>query len=416
MFEQLFRYPGVIEHYRAAPLARDRLRYLVHLAGSGTRPATLRAVANRQLALVRLLDVREDRPIRGEQLEVAAERWAQPRPRRSGRTARPAAVAAFLAEAVRWLRFTGRLDSGERSPRPAAVQVSDFADWMRRERGLAESTIRSRCHVASDFLDRFHAWNLPLETLTIADLDRAVAAKSEQGGCGRHSLHAYLKSLRAFFRYAEARGWCAPGLAEAVAPPRLSAGETVPAALAWDDVQRLLASTESERPADRRDRAALLLLAVYGLRAGEVSGLRLDDIDWEEETLRVRRPKPGRTHLYPLSRLVGEALLHYLQESRPRRAERASFLTLQAPIRPLSAVALWGVISRRLLRLGIDAPKRGPHALRHACAQHLLDRGLSMKAVGDHLGHRSPASTAVYARVHLAALREVADFEMEGLA
>ena len=78
--------------------------------------------------------------------------------------------------------------------------------------------------------------------------------------------------------------------------------------------------------------------------------------------------------------------------------------------------ALWGVVSRRLQRLGIDAPKRGPHALRHACAQHLLDRGLSMKAVGDHLGHRSPASTAVYARVHLAALREVADFEMEGLA
>ena len=217
MFEQLFRYPGVIEHYRAAPLARDRLRYLVHLAGSGARLTTLRAVASRQLALVRLLDVREDRPIRGEQLEVAAERWAQPRPRRSGRTARPAAVAAFLAEAVRWLRFAGRLESGERSPRPAAVQISDFADWMRRERGLAESTIRSRCHVASDFLDRFHAWNLPLETLTIADLDRAVAAKSEQGGCGRHTLHAYLKSLRAFFRYAEARGWCAPYTARVIA-------------------------------------------------------------------------------------------------------------------------------------------------------------------------------------------------------
>ena len=193
MFEQLFRYPGVIERYRAAPLAGDRLRYLVHLAGSGARPATLRAVASRQLALVLLLDVREDRPIGGEQLEVAAERWGQPRPRRSGRTARPAAVAAFFAEAIRWLRFSGRLESEERPPRPAAVQVAAFADWMRRERGLAESTICSRCRVANEFLDRFHAGNLPLETLTIVDLDRAVAAKSEQGGCGRTSGAALLR-------------------------------------------------------------------------------------------------------------------------------------------------------------------------------------------------------------------------------
>ena len=114
-------------------------------------------------------------------------------------------------------------------------------------------------------------------------------------------------------------------------PPRLYAGETVPAGLAWDDVQRLLASTDGESPEDRRDRAALLL-AVYGLRAGEVCGLRLDDVDWKAETLRVRRPKPGRTHLYPLSRSVGEALLRCLRDGRPRRSERSIFLTLRAPV------------------------------------------------------------------------------------
>ena len=79
-------------------------------------------------------------------------------------------------------------------------------------------------------------------------------------------------------------------------PERMYQGETVPAGLAWEDVQRLLGTTEGERPADKRDRAVVLLFAVYGLRAGEASGLRLEDIDWEQETLRVRRPKPGRTH------------------------------------------------------------------------------------------------------------------------
>lgn len=415
MFERLFRYPAVIARHRAAPLARDRLRYLVHMSESGCRLSTLRTLASRQLALVRLLDVPQDRPIRREQLEAAIKRWSQTRAPRFGQ-ASPAAVADFRRAVTRWLRFAGRLESRESPPRPSATYVAAFADWMRRERGLAEETIRSRCYVAGEFLDRFHAWQLPLATLTVADVDRAVAAKAEQGRCGRIAVHGYLKCLRAFFRFAEARQWCPPGLAEAVAPPRLYAGETLPSGLAWNEVQQLLASTEGVQPVDRRDRAALLLLAVYGLRAGEVCGLRLDDVDWEAETLRVRRPKPGRTHLYPLSRSVGEALLSYLRECRPERSEREIFLTLQAPLCPLRPSALSCMVNRRLRRLGIDAPKRGAHALRHACAQHLLDQGLSMKAVGDHLGHRSPASTAVYARVQLSALREVANFDLGGLA
>ena len=414
MFEQLFRYPGVIERYRAGPLANDRLRYLTYLADTGASTQTLLVMASRQLALVQLLEVRENQPVPGEQLDAAIERWAQPRPRRR-RPASAAAVAAFRVAVTRWLHFVGRLEIAASPPRPSAPYVAEFADWM-RERGLAEATIRGRCLVAAEFLDWCHAGQLRLAALTIMDVDRAVEVKSEQGRCGRISLHGYLKRLRAFFRFASTQGWCAAGLAEAVAPPRLYAGESVPSGLAWDDVQRLLASTEGTGPAERRDRAAFLLLAVYGLRAGEVCGLRLDDVDWEAETLRVRRPKPGRTHLYPLSRPVGEALLEYLRESRPQRAERAIFLTLRAPIGPLGVSGLSCRVNRRLQRLGIDAPRRGAHALRHSCAQHLLDSGLSMKAVGDHLGHRSPASTAVYARVHLDALREVADFPLQDLA
>ena len=414
MFEQLFRCPGVIERYRAGPLADDRLRYLTHLADTGASTQTLLVTANRQLALAQLLEVREDQPVLGEQLDAAIERWAQPRPRRRS-PASAAAVADFRGAVTRWLRFVGRLEVAESPPRPSAPQVAAFADWM-RERGLAEATIRGRCLAAAEFLDWCHAGQLPLGSLTIPDVDRAVEAKSEQGRCGRIAMHGHLKCLRAFFRFAAAQNWCAASLAEAVVPPRLYAGETLPAGLAWDDVQRLLASTQGTAPADRRDRAAFLLLAVYGLRAGEVCSLRLEDVDWQAETLRVRRPKPGRTHLYPLSKSVGEALLDYLRESRPQRAERAIFLTLHAPVRPLGPSGLSCRVNRRLQRLGVDAPKRGAHALRHACAQHLLDSGLSMKAVGDHLGHRSPASTAVYARVHLDALREVAEFPLGDLA
>ena len=190
----------------------------------------------------------------------------------------------------------------------------------------------------------------------------------------------------------------------------------MPKGISRTNVLRLLETTEGNRPVDKRDRAILMLLIAYGLRAGEVSTLRLDDLDWEKETLTVRRSKSGRTNLYPLSRGVGQATLRYILEVRPRRPERTLFFTLVAPIRPVTPGALWEIVSKRLGSLGIVTGPRGPHALRHAAAQHLLDQGMSMKVIGDFLGHRDPDSTATYAKVNLSALREVADFDLEGLA
>ncbi|MER8563816.1 tyrosine-type recombinase/integrase [Mesorhizobium sp. M0578] len=158
-----------------------------------------------------------------------------------------------------------------------------------------------------------------------------------------------------------------------------------------------------------------MLLITYGLRAGEVSGLQLGDFDWEQEMLRVRCPKPGRTHLYPLSPGVGQTILRYLREVRPAHSEWRLFLTMKAPIKPLSRGVIKGIVCTRLDRIGITGKRRGRHALRHAAAQHLLDQGLSIKGVGDFLGHRSTAATSIYAKVQLNALREVAQIDLEGL-
>ena len=235
-------------------------------------------------------------------------------------------------------------------------------------------------------------------------------------GCSRITIHDYAQRLRTFFRFAEGQGWCTPGLAEGIMPLRFHPGTPLPKGLDRDEVVHLLATTEGNRPVDVRDRAILMLLIAYGLRAGEVAGLQIDDLDWQEGALRVRRPKPGRTHHYPLSRGVGQAIVRYLRELRPPHSERTLFLTLKAPLRPLSGSAIHHIVSSRLERLGVTGKRRGPHALRHGAAQHLLDQGLSMKEVGDYLGHRSVSATSAYAKVQLGALREVADIDLEGLA
>lgn len=411
MFELLFTRPSVIERYRSAPLLKERLRYLARCEQLGIKPETLRKIASHQLNLVRLLDLQDEEGLNRRAIEAGFRQWSSPEERES----RPRARRRFFSHAERWLRFLGWLKEPESTNHSHAREVADFAAWMSNERGLSDATIEGRCRT----VDRFFVWlderGADLASVEIGLIDQVVAGYHARA-YSRSTVHLYAQQLRAFFRFAEEQGLCKQGLADGIMPLRRHSGEVIPKGLNRDDVIRLLATTEGDRPFEIRARAILMPLITYGLRAGEVSGLQLDDLDWERETLRVRSRKTGRTHLYPLSRGVGQTVLRYLREVRPVHPERRLFLTLKAPIRPLTREVIKEIVRVRVDCLGITGKRRGPHALRHAAAQHLLDQGLSMKAVGDYLGHRSVAATSVYAKVQLVALREVAEIDLEGLA
>ena len=406
MFEDLFVDRSTIARYRSAPLLDERLSYLTHCEQAGLLPDTLRAIAAGQRRLVDRLGLREAEPISMSRIESAAKRGTNGR-------ARPAS-RRFIGDAARWLRFVGLLEEPCEARHPHAEEVAAFQAWIGKDRGWSESTICGCCETVDCFFDWLDEWGVALGSVGFADIDRAVA-RWHARGCNRRTIRGYVQRLRTFLRFAEHQGWCAPGLADGIMPPRFHPGEAIPKGLNRDEVLRLLETSEGDRPTDVRDRAILMVLIAYGLRSSEVTGLELGDLDLAGEMLRVRRPKPGRTHQYPLSRGVGQAIVRYVTEVRPRRPERALFLTLTAPIRPLGRCAIYQVVRKRLDRIGVSGRRRGPHALRHAAAQYLLDHGFSFKEIGDYLGHRSISSTAVYAKVQLSALREVADIDLEGL-
>jgi integrase/recombinase XerD len=197
-----------------------------------------------------------------------------------------------------------------------------------------------------------------------------------------------------------------------VSGPHIYRHHDLPLGPSWEDVRKLIESTGSDEPTDIRDRAILMLFAVYGLRAGEVAALQLDDLDWEQDRLTVPRSKQRRRHMYPLIPSVGQAIRRYLKDVRPPCALHQVFLKVLAPVGPMTSRSLYAIVAARLKRLGIEARRYGPHALRHACAGRLLSEGLSLKEIGDHLGHRSLNSTRVYAKVDLHGLREVAAFDL----
>jgi integrase/recombinase XerD len=417
MFEQLFERPHALARQRNGPVAEDRLRYLAHCAEQQMARRTLRGIAIYILIVAKALRL-VDRPgelIARTEIEAEADRWANRQPRPPAMRSVRLAWLRFTGHATRWLTFLGRLQPSAEAPRPYAEYVVQFVADMLGERGLSPRTAEYRSRTISEFLALIDEAGLRLETLTVAQVDELLARKVRDQGYARVTIQTYASTLRAFFRYAEGRGWCRTGLAVAVMAPRVFPYEVLPAGVPWDDLNRAIAAADGDRPVDIRDRALLMLLAVYGLRAGEVVGLHLEDFDWRVELLTIPRGKPGKPRTYPLCRPVGDAVLRYLREVRPRSARREAFLTLRAPLRPLTRGALGQLVSRRLHALGVTLPHYGPHALRHACATHLLERGLSLKEIGDHLGHQSPETTRIYAKVDLAGLRAVGDFNLEGL-
>jgi integrase/recombinase XerD len=253
-----------------------------------------------------------------------------------------------------------------------------------------------------------------LRQVTLAVVDRFMRHLSSKP-LSRVTLATAAKVLRRFAHYAYDQGWWPRDWAPAILSPRLFRQEDLPLGPAWTDVRRLIAASEGTTPLHLRNRAILLLLAVYGLRSGEVRGLRLEDIDWTRRVLLVRRSKTARVQEHPLTPATGQAIQRYLKRARPQCARQELFLTCKAPFRRLSAGALYHLTSSWLQRLDIASLKRGPHALRHASATYLLNSGFSLKAVGDHLGHRSLSTTRVYAKVDLVGLRTVAAFDLGAL-
>lgn len=233
----------------------------------------------------------------------------------------------------------------------------------------------------------------------------------------RISIRSAALALRIWFRHCEAKGWVRPGLAAAILAPRIYREEGLPIGPTWDTIARVITEADGDTAVQRRNGAILRLLAIYGLRSGEVRRLHVQDVDWVSHRIQIIRSKSGKREILPLEPSVERALSRYLREARPQSDHAALFLTARAPFRPISASALYHLVASRLSATeeGRRRKGRGPHGLRHACARHLIEAGLSFKEVGDHLGHRSPDSTQIYAKVNLAALRLVALEDFGGL-
>ena len=308
-----------------------------------------------------------------------------------------------------FLREEGICPAAPSHTSPAENVVMDFAQYLQHDHGLADITVENYTREACQFLLwRFGQGEVRLRDLRVTDTITFIQNMSQR--MGPHALKRVVTALRSFLRYGQFRGEVAEGLAAGV--PAVAGWATtppVPRAISAEHAQRAIDSCDSQTSVGLRDRAVLLLLARLGLRAVEIVRLMLDDIDWDHAQLRIRG-KGGREGLLPLTTDVGEAIAAYLERGRPTCQDRHLFLRSMAPIRGFmeGSYGIGSIVHYALNRANVKAPHRGSHQFRHALAVHLLQAGASLPEIGQVLRHRSPQSTAIYAKVDLAVLRTLA--------
>jgi integrase/recombinase XerD len=307
-----------------------------------------------------------------------------------------------------FLRHSQGVDTAVvRMPAPTdstPVLLRSFCQWMREQRGTSERTLYNYGLPIRELIQRYGEDPAKLDAQR---LRRFVLSQS------RHTGWAVAKrcttALRMFLRFLIAEGRCRAGLLGAIpmlAHWRLS---SLPRYLPQEAVERVIDSCDVSSPVGKRDRAILLLLARLALRAGDIVQMRLNDIDWKGAWVHVIGKGRRQTRL-PLTQEVGDAVVSYMQEGRPRSHTDTLFLRSRAPFRGFrSHPAVSVIVAAAIRRAGIKPPGRGAaHLLRHSVASSMLRQGASLQELSALLRHRSIETTQIYAKIDVTALQLIA--------
>jgi integrase/recombinase XerD len=412
MLEHYFSKPDTIDRIRSSWIAKPIEQYVVWLSENGY---AARCIHKRVPILRQFGEFARTRGAKNwdelpSQVEPFVQQWVEAYTKRtkkqplrwiplSARTPVEQMLSLILPD------FQGR--GRAHFQEPFKDQTPGFYAFLREERGLRETSIMQYGH----YLRSLEAYLKRIRLSDLSELTPAVlSAFVIERSCrlSKNTMTGLCSSLRVFLRYLHQERLVHRDLSATVESPRKYQLSDVPRSISWEDVQRMFDAVDRRTVVGRRDYAILLLLVTYGLRAQEVATLTLDNIDWKRERLLVPLRKAGHTTAYPLSSVVGNAIVEYIERGRPQTDDRHLFLRVLAPRAPLTYVVIGSRATHYLQKAGIQVHRPGSHTLRHTCVQRLVDTEFSFKVIGDYVGHASPSSTKIYTKIDVEALRDVA--------
>lgn len=295
-------------------------------------------------------------------------------------------------------------------PSAMSKALHDYGLYCKDKRHLRASSIQERIREIKVFLDFLGMRNInAFGQIKAVDLSEFVISRQR---FKPKTISRIVSGVRLFLRFLTLRGIIKQDLSQHLPAIRIVQSATIPSAWNYELINKLLAAIDRSSPRGKRDYVILLLACRLGLRAGDVLRLKLDNINWEAATISITQSKTQIPLCLPLTDEVGNALIDYLSSGRPESSCREVFLKLRSPFPPLSTgqhlrhiISYWREIA------GIRLPReqrQGMHSLRHSLATHLLEKETPFPIIADVLGHASMASTLIYAKTNVEALRQVA--------
>jgi len=407
VIQNIYVQKWAIRRHLNAPMLEAREAYLANLIARGFSRRVLLDRATGICDVIQLMHSREITVVTEKDIAEAAKRWIEASSHGGSKLDK-----RFKATARSWFQFFRTYIPPQPAQSHFEEQFIEFVGALHNKFGYLPTTIA--CYVGS--VRRFLVWVSSrldeLSRVTQLDIDTFLA-EQRSAKCSQRTIASYCKGLRVFFQYAERRGWSDQYLSMTIAAPNSRKTYKVLACPPWRKVRDLIASLDDRNPCQCRGKAILLLASLYGMRTCEIVRLTLEDLDWYNEVMTIRRAKRGKVQQFPLLYEVGEALIRYLKEVRPPSPFRNVFLTLQRPHRPVNNLPQ--TMARFMRMRQMAAWPCGLHTLRHACATELLRKGTSLEGIADFLGHRDLRSVSVYAQSDIRSLRKVANFSLEGV-
>ncbi|MBG0741706.1 tyrosine-type recombinase/integrase [Paeniglutamicibacter antarcticus] len=310
-----------------------------------------------------------------------------------------------LRPLLNWLVTSGTITAEVAAPRAVqdSVLLVRFEEYLRSERRLKEISVQAQVSRVRRFLNGYTPPG-GISALSANDVTRALLGEGE--GRKPVSVKKFGYVLRSFLCFCFLVGELDHDLTGATLAVRLPQPSLLPIGVSAEKIQCLLSACDRNTAVGKRDYAVIIMLSRLGLRAGEVAGLRLHDMDWRHGDFLVRG-KGAKDERLPLPAEVGEAVVDYLLHARPEMPDLPEvFCTVTAPWRRLGSPAVWAIVTRACKRAGM-APF-GPHRLRHSLGEAMVGAHVPLAAIGQVLRHDDPVTTTNYARVDVTRLRTLA--------
>lgn len=399
-----------------APMLVERVKYLSYWKERGCPRRSMLQISRFLIyAIMMLPSLLCDSMIDIEEIHNAADRWSVYKNNTKSKIpGSKGSKRSFIWVVTGWVQFMKRLTNSHLCF-VGIDKVEEYLLFLKNEKGYSVETTKGRMAKLRLFMRYLNTHNIELANTSIHCIEEFLEQKAQT--CNRLSIATYLSVIKDFIRYCIKRNWTQSLSIDTIVGPRQFSLSTVPSYIPWDKLQLILKKQQCEQSkVAKRNRAILLLLAVYGLRASEVANLRISDINWRAKELNLYRAKRCRPQIMPLVDTVAQALIEYILNERNNSvATHFLFQVSRAPYDKLSNSAISNIASIYLRDVSESIKHHGAHCLRHTCATHLINTGYTLKEIADVLGHSQIATTCIYSKVDFQSLKNVSDMNWGGL-